>query len=122
MTALTCINCPIGCQLTVTKDDQGNLQIEGNLCKRGVAYAQAELTNPTRTVTSTVRLRGAAVSQLPVKTSAPIPKRQIQACMLSLKDIERNAPVKVGDVIVPNVCGTGADIIATRSIPEKAEG
>lgn len=116
MTTLTCINCPIGCLLRVDTDEQGNLRIEGNLCKRGIAYAQAELTNPTRTVTSTVRLRGAAVGQLPVKTNAPIPKGEIRACMLALKDIEVGAPVAAGDVIVENVCGTGADIVATRSI------
>lgn len=118
MKTLTCINCPIGCQLKASMDDHGNQRVEGNLCPRGVAYAQAELTNPTRTVTSTVRLRGAAVSQLPVKTSAPVPKGEIRACMLALKTVEVGAPVSAGDVIVHNVCGTGSDIVATRSMPE----
>lgn len=121
MKTLTCINCPIGCQLIVSTDEHGSLHVQGNLCKRGVAYAQAELTNPTRTVTSTVRLRSAAVSQLPVKTSAPIPKGQIQACMLALKTVEVSAPVAAGDVIVRNICGTGNDIIATRSLPKIAD-
>ncbi len=117
MSTLTCINCPLGCQLTVSKDAQGELHIEGYTCKRGLQYAQAELTHPTRTVTSTVRLANAHIHQLPVKTDAPIPKGQIKECMLSLKPMEVNAPVRAGDVIVHNVCGTGVNIVATRSVP-----
>ncbi|MBN1777013.1 MAG: DUF1667 domain-containing protein [Clostridiales bacterium] len=117
MKTLTCINCPIGCLLTVSVDEHENQCIKGNLCKRGIVYAKAELTNPTRTVTSTVRLRNAAVSQLPVKTSSPIPKGTMRACMLALKYIEVSAPVAAGDVIIENVCGTDTDIIATRSMP-----
>lgn len=120
-THLTCINCPSGCALTVTVDEHNNiLNIEGNQCKRGIAYAQAEIVNPTRTVTSTVRLRGAAVAQAPVKTSAPIPKGRIMDCMRALKNVEISAPVTLGDIIVPHVCGTDADIVATRSIPARA--
>ena len=114
---LTCINCPSGCALTVTLDGDGNIQkIEGNQCKLGIAYAQAEIMNPTRTVTSTVRLQNAAVAQLPVKTSAPIPKAKIMDCMRALKAVEVSAPVSVGDIIVPRVCGTDADIVATRNV------
>lgn len=121
MKTLTCINCPIGCQLKVYADEHGNQRVEGNLCQRGVAYAQAELTHPIRTVTSTVRLRGAAISQLPVKTSAPVPKGEIRACMLALKAVQVGAPVAAGDVIVRNICGTGCDIVATRSVPETTD-
>lgn len=121
MKTLTCINCPIGCQLKVCADEHGNRRVEGNLCQRGVAYAQAELTHPIRTVTSTVRLRGAAISQLPVKTSAPVSKGEIRACMLALKTVQVNAPVAAGDVIVRNICGTGRDIVATRSVPETTD-
>ncbi|MBE0600580.1 MAG: DUF1667 domain-containing protein [Firmicutes bacterium] len=114
---LTCINCPSGCQLTVTLDDQKHiLRIEGNQCKLGETYAFTEITNPTRTVTSTVRLTGGPFAQLPVKTSKPIPKDRIMDCMRALKPIEITAPVTVGDVIVPHVCGTDADIVATRSV------
>ncbi|HPF86553.1 MAG TPA: DUF1667 domain-containing protein [Candidatus Limiplasma sp.] len=117
MKTLTCINCPIGCQITVSTDAQGVQHIEGYTCKRGLTYAQTELTNPTRTVTSTVRLHGGPVGQLPVKTDAPIPKGKIKDCMLALKPVAVNAPVQAGDIIVRDVCGTGANIIATRSIP-----
>lgn len=116
---LTCINCPSGCQLTVTLDDDKNIvSIEGNQCKLGETYARAEITNPTRTVTTTVRLLNAAIAQLPVKTSKPIPKDKIMECMRALKPVEISAPVTVGDVIVPHICGTDADIVATRSLRE----
>jgi CxxC motif-containing protein len=119
-TNLTCINCPSGCALTVTLDEQRNIiKIEGNQCKLGEKYAQTEITNPTRTVTSTVRLANAAIAQLPVKTSKPIPKGKIMDCMRALKPVEVTAPVSVGDVIVPHVCGTDADIVATRSVQTK---
>lgn len=117
MTTLTCINCPLGCQITVTTDAQGEQHFEGNGCKRGIAYAQAELTHPTRTITSTVRLQGAAIGQLPVKTDAPIPKGKIRDCMCSLKPVEVCAPVKAGEIILKDVCGTGVNIVATRSVP-----
>ena len=114
---LTCINCPSGCYLTVTLDDARQIvKVEGNLCNRGLNYAQTEIQNPTRTVTSTVRLKQAAIAQIPVKTSVPIPKNKIMDCMRALKPVEVTAPVMAGDVIVLNVCGTQANIIATRSV------
>ena len=58
MKTLTCINCPLGCQITVTTDAQGENHFDGYGCKRGLTYAQAELTHPTRTITSTVRSVG----------------------------------------------------------------
>lgn len=120
ITNLTCINCPSGCYLAVTLDDSKQItQIEGNLCNRGLSYAQTEIQNPTRTVTSTVRLKHAGIAQVPVKTSAPIPKDKIMDCMRALKPVEITAPVTAGDVIMRNVCGTHADIIATRSVDRK---
>jgi CxxC motif-containing protein len=114
---LTCINCPSGCALTVTLDGDRNIRkIEGNRCKLGIAYARAEIMNPTRTVTSTVRLQNAAIAQLSVKTSVPVSKAKIMDCMRELKDVEVSAPVSVGDIIVPRVCGTDADIVATRNV------
>jgi len=116
MAVLTCINCPLGCQITVSADALGRQKIEGYGCKRGLEYAKVELTNPTRMVTSTVRLQNADIRQLPVKTSAPVPKAKIMDCMCALKAVEVSAPVRAGDIIVRNVCGTGSDIVATRCV------
>lgn len=119
-THITCINCPSGCDLTVTLDDRNSIvKVEGNQCKRGVTYAHTEITHPTRTVTSTVRLHNAAIAQAPVKTSIPIPKGKIMDCMRALKPVEITAPVTAGDVVLQNVCGTQANIVVTRSIPTK---
>lgn len=54
-TELTCIVCPMGCHLNVEQSEEG-FKVEGNTCKRGEKYAVQELTNPTRVITTTVKL------------------------------------------------------------------
>ncbi len=114
MRELICIVCPRGCHMRV----DGELNVTGNFCPRGAQYAKAELTNPTRVVTSTVRLEGGAYRRCPVKTSVPIPKGLIPELMEELCRISAKAPVDVGDVLASDILGTGADIVATRSIPK----
>lgn len=116
---ITCISCPMGCALTVAVENGKVISVKDNACPRGTKYAEAECTNPTRTVTSTIRLEGAEIGAAPVKTEAPIPKNKIKGCVLTLKDIVLTAPVKAGQVVMENICGTGVDVIATRSIPSK---
>lgn len=114
---ITCISCPIGCYLTVTLKAGQELQVSGNQCKRGVAYAQMECTNPTRMMTSTVRLTGSPLlGQLPVKSSAPLPKDLVAESVNALKGVALAPPVYVGDVVVANILGTGVDIVATREV------
>lgn len=115
-TTMTCINCPIGCFLTVSLEDGKVVGVTGNQCKRGVAYAEMESTNPTRMMCTTVRLRGGAVAQLPVKTRSPIPKAMTVACSRALADVELEAPVALGQVVMADICGTGVDVVATRSV------
>ncbi len=111
---LTCIVCPRGCALTVSLDDGGCiLSVEGNICKRGLAYAEAECTHPTRTVTSTVRCEDGEV--VPVKTSAQIPKEKMFDIMRAINKTTAKNDVKIGDVIIENVENTGADIVATAN-------
>ncbi len=114
---LTCINCPIGCYLTVQLANGEAAEISGNQCIRGIAYAKMESANPTRMVCSSVPVTGGPVAQAPVKTRSPIPKRLILDCVKSLAGVSLAAPVRLGQVVVKDVCGTGVDIIATRSIP-----
>ena len=113
---LTCIQCPLGCPLTVTMEGKEILSVEGNTCKRGEIYAKKEVTAPTRTVTSTVRIIGGAYPVVPVKTSCDIPKNKIFDCMGEIDRAEISAPVKIGDIVIKNVCGTGADIIVTANM------
>lgn len=112
---LICIGCPIGCPLTVEMDGSEVVSVSGNTCPRGDAYAHKELTNPTRIVTSTVMVEGGTVDMISVKTKEDIPKGKIFECVKALKGIKVKAPVHIGDVIVPNVAGTGVDVIATRN-------
>lgn len=112
---MVCINCPLGCMLTVEKAEDGSVSVTGNTCIRGEQYGRTELTDPRRTLTSSVRIRGIANQVLPVKTASQIPKGKIMECMKALKEAEALPPVKIGDVILKNVAGTGIDIIATKS-------
>ncbi|WP_432409243.1 DUF1667 domain-containing protein [Wukongibacter sp. M2B1] len=115
---MICIVCPIGCHLTVAKDDGGPLgySVTGNKCKRGIDYGIKELTNPTRVITSTVKIKNAHLKRIPVKTNGAIPKDLNFECMKMINSIEVEAPIKMGDVIVKNILGTGVDLVASRSM------
>jgi NADPH-dependent 2,4-dienoyl-CoA reductase/sulfur reductase-like enzyme/CxxC motif-containing protein len=114
VTELICIVCPKGCHLQV--DVNNNFAVTGNNCERGEAYGKQEISNPTRIITSTVCAAGGSIARMPVKTDKTIPKAKIFEAMKLLDGIEVNAPVKLGDVIVPDICGTGAKFISTRCL------
>jgi CxxC motif-containing protein len=116
---LTCIGCPMGCPLKVTMKDGKVEKIEGNTCKRGADYGEKEVTNPTRIVTSTVRVKGGQLPVVSVKTAADIPKGKIRACMRELKNVTVDAPVYIGMVVLRDAAGTGVDIVATKSMAER---
>jgi CxxC motif-containing protein len=113
---ITCINCPVGCRMKVTLSDSGEfLSVTGNTCPRGAKYAAQECTCPKRIVTAVIPVPGSAVP-LSVKTSAPVPKDLIHEIMKILGDTAVSLPVATGDVIIPDVLNTGADIVATRGL------
>ena len=115
---LTCIIFPKGCSLRVRLEAGRVTLVEGNHCKRGAQYAEKEVTNPTRTVTTTIPIRGGCEKILSVKTRTDIPKAKVQACVQALKNVTAEAPVQIGDVILSDVAETGVDIIATKEISE----
>ena len=111
---LTCIICPRGCALNIELTDDGKIKsVSGNACKRGLTYADDECTNPKRSVTSTVKCEGGGL--IAVKTSTSIPKSLVFECMKEINRARAKSDVKIGDVIIENVLGTGADIIASGS-------
>ncbi|MDO4324874.1 MAG: DUF1667 domain-containing protein [bacterium] len=118
---LICIGCPLGCALTVQMNQGEVISVSGNTCKRGDTYARKECVNPTRIVTSTVKVTGGELAMVSVKTREDVPKSQIQACMRALRGVSVPVPVHCGDVILENVAETGVDIIATKTV-EKREG
>lgn len=115
---LICIGCPMGCALTVETVEGEVISVTGNTCPRGDSYARKEVTNPTRIVTTTVRVTGGIQDMVSVKTENDIPKRDIFSCVKALKEVEVAAPVHIGDVILENAAGTGVNIIATKNIAE----
>lgn len=111
---LTCIVCPKGCDLRVELNDAGEIiNIEGYTCPRGKDYAHSECTSPVRTVTSTIRCKDGEV--VAVKTSLPIPKSMIFDVMKQINSVSADNDVKIGDVVIKNVLGTGADIVVTSN-------
>lgn len=113
---LTCICCPLGCQITVEVEKGKVVSITGNTCKRGDDYAQKEVIAPTRIVTSTVKVIGGNSPTVSVKTKSDIPKDKIFDCVKALKEVEVQAPVKIGDIILSSVADTGVDIVATKTV------
>ena len=114
MKELICIVCPKGCHLKI--DETDGYRVMGNSCPRGEEYGKNELLHPTRVLTSTVCIEGGLHQRLPVKTSAPIPKGMMMEAMKELDGLCLQAPVKSGQVLIRNLLGTGADIIATRDM------
>ncbi|MFZ5974508.1 MAG: DUF1667 domain-containing protein [Bacillota bacterium] len=112
---LICISCPRGCQMQVELSD-GKVTVTGNECKRGEAYAVAEMTCPMRTLTSSIFIDGGDCPLLSVKTKEPIPKSKINAALKAIRTLRAAAPKNVGDVILPDIADTGVDLIATRKV------
>ena len=115
---LTCIGCPLGCALTVEMNDGEVISVTGNTCKRGDDYARKEVTNPTRIVTSSVKVEDGSLAAVSVKTKEDIPKGKIFDCVKALKDVSVKAPVAIGDVVLADVAGTGVDVIATKNVSQ----
>ena len=113
---LICIGCPMGCPLTVELENGEIQTITGYTCRKGEIYARKEVTNPTRIVTSTVRVEGGRADMVSVKTREDIPKDKIFQCVKALKGVTVKAPIHIGDVIVADVAGTGVDIVATKEV------
>jgi CxxC motif-containing protein len=114
MTELICIVCPKGCSLRV--DENNDFKVTGHECARGEIYGRDELKNPTRVITSTVKIDGAIYRRCPVKTKSAIPKHLIRDAMLLLENVELTSPVEEGHVVIEDVLGAGIRFITTRSL------
>ena len=114
MTSIICITCPKGCRLSV--DEENGYKVTGNGCPRGEIYGKNELQHPVRVITSTVRIEGAAVPRLPVKTDKPLPKEKMFECMHLLDSITAKSPVRIGDRLAEHILGTDVNIVATKAL------
>jgi len=115
---MICIGCPLGCNLSV-KIDGENIEVSGNTCANGEKYAKNEISNPTRIVTSTIKVLGGKGERVCCKTINAIPKGKIFDCMEEIIKAKVNAPIKIGDVLIKNVCGTDIDVVATKNIEKE---
>ncbi|MBR2740038.1 MAG: DUF1667 domain-containing protein [Oscillospiraceae bacterium] len=113
MREMTCLECPRGCQLSI---DEESLEVTGNSCEKGEAFARAEITNPVRVLTTTAVIESGTDAMLPVRTQDPIPKSRMFEAMRFIKSLRVKAPVEVGDVLVRDLVGTGVALIATKSV------
>lgn len=115
---LICVSCPVGCELEVTLDNDEIVEVEGNTCKLGLDYAEQEIFDPRRMVASTVRVKNGYHPLVPVYTEKPVPKPKIFEVLAELRKVEIEAPVKINDVVIENVVGTGINVVASRDLPK----
>ena len=113
---IICTVCPRGCHMMVEGEGDKVLNVEGYSCKRGLEYASAEYAHPVRILTTLVKINGVDNDLLPVRSNQPLPKEKLFECMDVIRATSVKLPVKRYDVIVPNICGTGVDIVATKNV------
>jgi CxxC motif-containing protein len=112
-----CIGCPMGCRLEIEDNEAGDVvEVRGWGCTTGKAYGPQEHKDPRRVVATSVAIRGGRWARVPVKTSASIPKAMVRDVARAVRAIELEAPVAIGTVVVPNILGTGVDIVTTRDM------
>ena len=118
MREVICIICPKGCHLKIEEDPgaESGYNVSGASCERGIDYGINEVTNPVRVLTSTVKVEGAGLVRCPVRTDGSVPKATIFDCMEEINNVTLHAPVKVGDVVIEDIAGTGITLIATRDV------
>ncbi|NLI53682.1 MAG: DUF1667 domain-containing protein [Clostridiales bacterium] len=117
----TCIVCPNGCTIETVFDGDKILEINGQQCKRGEEYVRQELTDPRRTIASSVPISGATLPLCSVRLTKAIPKREIFNVMREINKVRLAAPVSIGHVVIQDVCGLGSDVIVTKNLPKATE-
>lgn len=113
---IICTICPIGCNILVEGEGENIISITGNQCNRGFEFAKNEFSHPVRILTTSVKVINSSTPLLPVRSNKPIPKELIMDCMKIIKEVEVKAPIQSKDIIIADICDSGADIVATASI------
>ena len=115
---IICVGCPLGCEVKLTLNDKNEvIGVADNKCKEGKRYVLEEYKNPVRTLTATILTQGGSQPLLPVKTATPLLKTILTQGMMVLARARAKPPVKMGDVVIPNLLGTGVDVVATSDLP-----
>lgn len=113
---LTCVLCPVGCELEVRGDRAGELEVSGNQCDKGVPFAVEEVLRPKRNLATSVPVRGTAARMVSVRLSEPVPREMLFPVLAEIRKLRPEAPVRRGQVLIANVLATGVDVIATRTV------
>lgn len=113
---IICTVCPMGCNITVEGEGENIISVEGYTCKRGKEYASAEFCHPVRILTTTMKTDNEKNPLVPVRSEKPLPKEKIMDCMEIIRNNIAKTPVKMYDVLVKDICGTGIDIVATGDV------
>jgi CxxC motif-containing protein len=113
---LTCVLCPIGCEIEVDRTADERLDVRGNQCDKGFDFAAEEILHPKRNLATSVPLAGTTSRMVSVRLSAPVPRALIFPILDEIAGLRPAPPVRRGQILIPNVCGTGVDVIATRSL------
>ena len=107
---ITCIECPMGCEIQVSVENGVVLSVIGNRCPRGKAYGENEVTCPKRVITTTVRTNRGDL--LPVKTSQPVIKARMFEVMKKINSVVAVLPIRIGDIVAKDI-DAGVDLLAT---------
>lgn len=110
---MICIVCPKGCRISVDTD---NLEVVGHSCPRGAQFGPQEITDPKRLLTTTASISGAIHNQIPVRSTNSLPIAKLRECLFQIKSLRLKAPISMGDILIENICDTGVDIRASRSL------
>jgi len=113
---MTCVLCPVGCELEVGKDAAGELQVKGHQCDKGLPFAVEEVLHPMRNLATSVPIRGTAARMVSVRLSRPVPREMLFPILKEIAKLRPEAPVRRGQLLIADVLGTGADVIATRTV------
>jgi CxxC motif-containing protein len=116
---ITCIVCPIGCKITVQSDGTSAKALTGHRCKEGITYATTEALDPRRMLTSSILVKNGDWPLVSVKSTQPVPKKDIFNVLKRIQSTSVNAPVKRGDILISNVENLNIDIIATKTIKKE---
>ena len=115
---LTCIVCPVGCNLKIYSIDGGSYIIKGYKCKKGKIFAEEEGIDPRRIVTTTIKIDSENLNRLPVKTNKPVPRDKIINFVKEIKKIKAKPVIKVGDILSRNIINSGVDIVSCMTVNE----
>ena len=113
---LTCVLCPVGCELEVERDASDGFDVRGNQCEKGIPFAEEEVLHPRRNLATSVPIKGTAARMVSVRLSGPVPREMLFPILAEIARLRPEAPVRRGQVLIANVLLAGVDVIATRTV------